>query len=58
MMRTRDYSTEYKRRIERQRRLLVDMDREKVEAFLKHLQAKNLTYAKWINEQIDKEMGI
>jgi hypothetical protein len=55
--RIRDYPNEYQRRTERQKRLLVDMDREKAEIFIKHLRAKNITFAAWINNAIDNELN-
>lgn len=57
MTRVRDFSQEYKKRTERQKRLLVDMDRNKAETFIKHLQANNITFAAWINKQIENELN-
>lgn len=57
MIKIRNYSNEHKKRQINNRRLLVDMNRDKAERFLAALKNKNLTFAKWINNQIDKEMG-
>lgn len=55
--RSRDYSYEYQIRQKRNKRLHADMDREKAEAFQKYLDSKNLTFIKWLNNQIDIEMN-
>jgi hypothetical protein len=54
--RQRDYKHEYEIRQKRNRRLAADMDRDKAEALLKHLDNKGETYISWLNKQIDKEL--
>ena len=54
---TRDYSREYFQRKEKQKRLIVDMDRVKVETFLSLLDARGQSFANWINNKIDQELN-
>lgn len=53
----RDYKREYAKRKERQKRIHTDMDRNKVEAFTNYLKAKDITFAAWLNNQIDVELS-
>jgi hypothetical protein len=57
LKRPRDYSLEHKRRKEKKTRLLVDMDKNKAEAFTGVLNKQGITFSKWINEQIDIELS-
>jgi hypothetical protein len=52
----RDYSREYQLRQKKIRRLAADVDRAKAEALKKHLAANGLTFTRWLNNQIDKEI--
>lgn len=52
----RDYSREYEKRKKREKRLHADINKEKAEAFKKLLNGRGVTFAKWLNNQIDKEM--
>ena len=53
----RDYSREYFKRKQAQKRLLVDMDRVKAETFLSLLDARGQTFSDWINNKIDYELN-
>lgn len=55
--RIRDYKRENKLRKEKKRRLLVDIDLNKAEAFLKRLNDNNVSLTSWVNKQIDKELN-
>jgi hypothetical protein len=52
----RDYQKEHSRRKETKRRLRVDMDKNKADEFTAYLKSRGLTFTKWINNQIDKEL--
>jgi stalled ribosome rescue protein Dom34 len=52
----RDYQKEHSRRKETKRRLRVDMDKNKADEFTNYLKSRGLTFTKWINNQIDKEL--
>lgn len=56
--RIRDYSKEYEKRKKRNKRLLVDMDREKALLFLEHLNNQGTTFSAWLKNEIDKELKI
>lgn len=53
----RDYSLEHKRRKEKKTRLLVDIDKNKADAFTGALSKQGITFTKWMNEQIEKELS-
>jgi hypothetical protein len=54
--RPRDFSKEWTKRLERQKRLSADLDRAKVERLQDKLNKDGRTYVKWLNEQIDREL--
>jgi hypothetical protein len=55
--RPRNYSLEHKRRKEKKTRLLVDIDKNKADAFTGALSKQGITFTKWINEQIEIELS-
>lgn len=55
--RLRDYKREAALRKAKKRRLLVDIELNKAEAFLERLSANNTTLSSWINKHIDEEMN-
>ena len=57
LKRSRDYSSEHKRRMEKKSRLNVDIDKNKAEAFASHLNKQGITFSKWINNHIDIELS-
>ena len=54
--RNRDYSHEWNVRQKRQKRLVADLDRAKVQALQERLLKDGRTYANWLNEQIEREL--
>jgi hypothetical protein len=53
----RNYSLEHQRRKEKKTRLLVDIEKNKAEAFTGVLNKQGMTFTKWINQQIEKELS-
>lgn len=54
--RIRDFSKEWTKRQERNKRLVADLDRAKVERLQDKLIKDGRTYANWLNEQIEREL--
>lgn len=54
--RDRDYKHEYELRRKRTKRLHADMERAKVEAFQRRLEARGITFISWLEIQIDIEL--
>lgn len=54
--RPRDFSKEWTKRQERNKRLVADLDRAKVQAFQDKLIKDGRTYAEWLTQQIDREL--
>ena len=57
-MTSRDYSKEYKARKDRQKRVYADIDKDKAAAFAAVLAEKGQTLAAWLNNEIDKVIGL
>jgi hypothetical protein len=51
---TRDYSHEHKIRSLKKKRLICDMNKEKVEQFNAILKQNDITFSKWLHEKIDE----
>ena len=51
--RPRDFSKEWTKRLERNKRLVADLDRVKVERLQDKLTKDGQTYAKWLNDRVD-----
>lgn len=52
----RNYSHEHELRMKRNKRFVMELNKEKAELFEKYLQGQGLTYSKWIKNIIDKEL--
>jgi hypothetical protein len=50
---TRDYKHEHELRKQRKKRLVVDLDREKAQAFEAMLKSQNITFSNWIQAKIN-----
>ena len=50
----RDYQIEHARRMLRNKRLIADLDREKVESFQAYLKSQGVTFASWLDSQINQ----
>jgi len=57
LKRPRDYSLEHKRRKEKKTRLLVDIDKNKAEAFTGLLNKQGVTFSQWIKDHINNELN-
>ena len=55
--RERDYSREHQLRKQRAKRLYADLDKRKAAALQAKLFARGVTFAAWLNRQIDKELA-
>lgn len=53
----RDYKKEHERRKERHKRLIADIDKNKVESFQTLLKGQDMTYTAWLITMIDKELS-
>ena len=55
--RARDYSHEYIIRKKRNSRIYADIDKNKAQAIKARLLARGVTFAAWLNDCIDNELG-
>jgi hypothetical protein len=55
--RQRDYKRETALRKQRTKRLMVDVEIKKAQAFLEALSAQDRTLASWLNSRIDEELN-
>jgi hypothetical protein len=56
LKRPRNYSLEHQRRKEKKTRLLVDIDKNKAEAFTGLLNKQGVTFSQWIKDHINNEL--
>jgi hypothetical protein len=56
LKKSRDYSKEHLMRKAKKSRLLADIEKSKADAFTALLSEQGITFSKWINNQIDKEI--
>ena len=54
---SRNYSHEHQLRKKYSKRLIADLDRDLVDTFKKHLSDRGLSYAGWLQQQIDREIN-
>jgi hypothetical protein len=52
----RDYSHEHNLRMKRNKRFVVELNKEKAEQFDQYLKGQGLTFSEWAKNNIDKEL--
>jgi hypothetical protein len=52
----RDYAREHELRKKRTRRIHADLDKNKVEEFKNHLEARGLTFVRWLDDKMNEEL--
>lgn len=57
MKSSRDYAHEHQLRLKKRARLVADLERKKVMDFKELLEARGVTFNKWLDNKISEEMN-